>query len=111
MTHTGPWGHAGAHATLAGFIRYHADPVKGAKTYARDVKLADLPGTKPDWAAWNDPAERAAILAAVTTPPVVLSDGDVAELVAFLGALDDPVALKGRLPVPDTVPSGLPVDR
>ena len=28
-----------------------------------------------------------------------------------LGALEDPVALEGRLGIPDSVPSGLPVER
>ena len=39
----------------------------------------------------------------------MLSEADVAALVAFLDSLTDPAAVKGRLGVPDKVPSGLPV--
>ena len=111
VTETGPWGHDGAHTDLRAFIRYHADPVAGAATYSpQAIFPAGYTPAKPDWAVWNDPAERKAILAAVTTPPVTLSDDDVNAIYAFLEALKDPAALKGRLGVPDSVPSGLPVD-
>jgi cytochrome c peroxidase len=54
---------------------------------------------------------QAEILSAVTTRPVTLDDADIAALVAFLRSLSDPVALAGRLGIPDAVPSGLPIDR
>lgn len=111
VTETGPWGHDGAHTDLRAFIRYHADPVAGAKSYVpQAVFPRDYAAAKPDWAVWNDPAERAAILGAVKTKPVTLSDTEVDEIFAFLATLKDPVALKGRLGVPRSVPSGLPVD-
>lgn len=112
VTQTGPWGHDGAHTDLKAFIKYHADPVAGAKTYQEQAILPKDydPGAKKDWSVWNDPAERAAILAAVKTKPVDLSDAQVDEIYAFLATLKDPTALKGRLGVPKTVPSGLPVD-
>lgn len=107
---TGPYGHAGAHATLAGFIADHADPVAALGRY--DMGQAVLPALAVnDRAIMDDPEEVAAIAAAVTTPPVVLSSADIAALVAFLDSLTDPVAITGRLGVPDTVPSGLPVPR
>ena len=68
----------------------------------------------PDWADADDTRilmdtkAVAAIAAANTLPPNPLSDGEVASLIAFLHALEDPVS---RLGVPETVPSGLPVDR
>ncbi|MFC2967000.1 cytochrome-c peroxidase [Acidimangrovimonas pyrenivorans] len=111
VTHTGPWGHAGAHTDLAEFVRYHADPVAGMAHYQRTAILPKFKPAKPDWAIMDDPAERQAILAAVKAPPVKLSDGDVTAILAFLDSLSDPVALKGRLGVPDSVPSGLPVDQ
>ena len=111
VTHTGPWGHAGAHTDLAEFLRYHADPVAGMAGYRHTAVLPAFTPAKPDWTIMDDPAERQAILAAVTVTPVTLSDDDVAKLLAFLDSLSDPVALKGRLGVPESVPSGLPVDR
>ena len=40
-----------------------------------------------------------------------LSDDEIADLVAFLGALTDPAASDLEHLIPDHVPSGLPVDR
>ncbi|OIQ68241.1 cytochrome c551 peroxidase precursor [mine drainage metagenome] len=111
VTETGPWGHDGAHTDLPAFIRYHADPKAGAKTYVEHALFPTYTPTKPDWAIWNDPKERAATLDAVKTPPVTLSDTDVTQLMAFLDALKDPTALAGRLGVPKSVPSGLPIDK
>lgn len=105
---TGPYGHAGSHATLAGFVADHADPVAALSRY--DIAQAVLPRLDVrDDAIMSDPAEVAAIAAAVTTPPVALSDEDVTALVAFLDSLTDPTAIKGRMGVPTAVPSGLPV--
>ena len=110
IAHTAPYGHAGSHATLAGFIRDHADPVAALARYDRSQVI--LPALDvQDWQIMDDPAERAAIAQAVSTPPIALSDADIADLVAFLETLSDPQALVGRLGVPDAVPSGLEVPR
>ena len=53
----------------------------------------------------------AEIARANTLPPQDLSEAEIAQLIAFLGALSDPVHLTGRLGVPDAVPSGLPVEK
>jgi cytochrome c peroxidase len=111
VTLTAPYGHAGAHATLAGFLQHHLNPVAGLRTYVPDAVLSDLPGAKPDWAEWEDAGARAAIAAAVTVAPVSLSDTEQAAILAFLATLEDPVVATGRLGIPQTVPSGLPVDR
>ena len=105
---TGPYGHAGSHASLSGFVADHADPVAALVRY--DAGQAVLPVLNAvDDGIMSDPAEVAAIAAAVKTPPVVLLEADVTALVAFLDSLTDPAAVKGRLGVPDAVPSGLPV--
>ena len=105
---TAPYGHAGSHADLAAFVADHADPVAALARY--DAGQAVLPALDvEDDSIMSDPAEVTAIAAAVTTPPVVLSPDDVTALVAFLDSLTDPAAVKGRLGVPDAVPSGLVV--
>ncbi|WP_386681082.1 cytochrome-c peroxidase [Loktanella sp. R86503] len=105
---TGPYGHAGSHADLAAFVTDHADPVAALARY--DAGQAVLPALDvEDDSIMSDPAEVAAIAAAVTAPPVALSPDDVTALVAFLDSLTDPDAVKGRLGVPDAVPSGLAV--
>ncbi len=109
---SGPWGHAGGHSDLAAFLRFHADPVAGLAAYDRaQALLPALQTPKADWAALDDTAEVQAISAAVTLTPATLSDADIAALIAFLGALTDETPIKGRLGIPETVPSGLPVDR
>lgn len=108
---TAPYGHAGAYATLEGVIRHHLDPVGSLYAYDRSqAVLPLLPGVE-DWRILNDPAEMAAIAAANELEPVDLSDDEVAALLAFLEALTDTAGAEGRLGVPESVPSGLPVDR
>ncbi|WP_135505318.1 cytochrome-c peroxidase [Roseovarius aestuariivivens] len=97
---TAPYGHNGAYETLADMIRHHADPGAG---------LASHPAEGPAHPAMEDVDELLAVYAANTLPRAPLSELEVAALVAFLGALTDPVSREGRLGVPETVPSGLPV--
>lgn len=108
---TAPYGHAGAYATLEGVIRHHLDPVGSLYAYDRtQAVLPVLPGVE-DWRILDDPQEMAAIAAANELEPMELSDDEVAALVAFLETLTDTAGAEGRLGVPESVPSGLPVDR
>lgn len=111
VTLTAPYGHAGGHADLGAFLRFHADPVAGLAAYQPSAVLPAFEVEKPDWAAMEDKAEVAALAAAITRPPVPLSGDEIDALLAFLKALESPTALAGRLGVPEKVPSGLPVDR
>lgn len=104
VTATGPWGHAGAHDDLGAFVRHHAG---GTGWSPGEVALPAFEGAD-DFRGW---AEDGAAIAAARRPPAPLSDPEVKALLAFLAALEDPVALAGRLGVPDAVPSGLPVPR
>ena len=108
---TAPYGHAGAYATLEAVIRHHLDPVESLYGYDRSQAiLPALPGVQ-DWRILDDPAEIGAIAAANELEPLPLEDAQIADLVAFLEALTDTEGADGRLGVPETVPSGLPVDR
>ncbi len=110
IAQTAPFGHAGAHATLEAFLRDHLDPVAALPGFDRSqVILPAMP--VEDWAILEDPAELAAIKAAVQTPPIRLDAGEIADILAFLESLTDPEALAGRLGVPESVPSGLAVPR
>lgn len=108
---TGPWGHDGAYATLEGIIRHHADPVGMLARYdtsqAVFPKRSDLDAT--EFAIHRHRPSRAALASANELRPFFLSDEDVRDLVAFLGALTDPAALDLRSEIPTSVPSGLPV--
>lgn len=103
---TAPYGHSGAHRTLAGFLRHHTS---GGAVAVYDRAEALLPALPvEDWAVLDDSAQVAAIGAAAVSG-VAPDPGQIAALVAFLEALTDPVALTGRLGVPAAVPSGLRV--
>jgi cytochrome c peroxidase len=105
---TAPYGHAGSHATLEGFVSDHLDPVASLQRY--DPAQLILPELQADdLKAMSDETQVAAISAAVTQPPKSLSATEIADIVAFLNSLTDSAAVTGRLGVPDAVPSGLPV--
>ena len=105
---TAPYGHAGAHKELAAFVAAHADPIRGLKEYDPTQAALINPDTE-DFAVAKDARQVAEIAAAVRVEPVRLSADDIGALVAFLNTLTDPAAIEGRLGVPSTVPSGLPV--
>ncbi|MEM7319351.1 MAG: cytochrome c peroxidase [Pseudomonadota bacterium] len=104
---TAPYGHNGAYSDLADMIRHHGDPVGALHSY--DISLAALPelATANDAAVLRDPVEMQRIAAANSLAPVALSDFEISALIAFLETLTDNAR---RLGVPESVPSGLPVD-
>lgn len=108
---TAPYGHSGAYATLGAVIRHHLDPVAALRAY--DPAQAVLPGQafETDFQALATPADMQDIEDANELPPQVLSEEDIAQLIAFLHALSDESSLPGRLGIPVSVPSGLPVAR
>ncbi|MEL6451121.1 MAG: cytochrome c peroxidase [Pseudomonadota bacterium] len=109
VAYTAPYGHSGAYATLEGVVRHHLDPVASLRAY--DIGQAVMPGFDAnDARVLSDAAEVDAIAAANTLAPMSLTDAEVADILAFLGALTDPQSLRGALGVPTAVPSGLPVD-
>ena len=111
VTATGPWGHAGGHSDLRAFVTYHADPLEGYKTYQPQANLPAFAAMKPDWAVSQDANEGAAITAALHQPARALTGPEADAIMAFLDSLTDPVAIAGRLGIPETVPSSLAVDR
>lgn len=134
VTETGPWGHAGAYATLDAVVRHHLDPVTSLHAY--DASQADLPGLgnvvevtasgsklsqsfmaesrqagfeKRDTWVQENPELRQRIADANELEPVSLSDEEFDAIIAFLGSLTDPKTESVNDLVPDSVPSGLPV--
>ncbi|MEH6724915.1 MAG: cytochrome c peroxidase [Hyphomicrobiales bacterium] len=109
---TAPYGHSGAYATLEGVVRHHLDPVAGFEHFSlKSVSLPDHPRlSREDGFIMQDRRERSRIVKANVLKPIALNDEDVDALVAFLKALTDTASVRGRLGVPKTVPSGLPID-
>ena len=131
---TGPWGHAGAYATLEGVIRHHLDPIGKLESYSIDqavLPAVDLvieetgqgaglhydpvnPARLVDYRkrdSWvqTRPPLRHAIAAANELLPRDLLDDQIEDLIAFLKTLTDPASRDMRHLVPASVPSGLPV--
>ncbi len=108
---TAPYGHSGAFTTLEGVVQHHMSPEQSLNGYdTTEAILPNLDGAE-DWNIQQNAQERAALIAAVDVPPISLSSDEVADIVAFLRALTDEDAAAGRLGVPESVPSGLRVDR
>ena len=132
---TGPWGHAGTFATLESVVRHHLDPVASLERYdaseavlppltwvhevaatgsrlirplLRPSRLAEL--ALRDTHVQRSEELRGRIAAANRLAPVRLSDGEVDDVVAFLGTLTDPTVKTLDRLVPARVPSGLPVE-
>jgi cytochrome c peroxidase len=131
---TGPWGHAGAYASLEAVIRHHLDPIDALNRYSIDqailpavdlvieetgegaglryapvnpARVADY--RKRDGWVQANPQLRHAIAASNELVPRNLTDTEIADLIEFLRSLTDPNSRDLRHLVPATVPSGLPV--
>ncbi len=109
---TAPYGHNGAYPTLDLMVRHMADPVAMSAIWTPQMAaLPDVPWLAGgDLAIRSDIREMARQAAALDVTPVILRDSEVADLVAFLGALTGKTALTRPMGRPDAVPSGLPVD-
>ncbi len=110
VSQTAPYGHTGAYADLSNFIAAHTKPKTAISGFDRNVvRLPDL-GVN-DWNVLDDPIETKSIAEAASKYMVSLNESEISDLVAFLKTLDDETALKGRLGIPESVPSGLKIDR
>ena len=110
---TAPYGHNGAYPDLEGIIRHHLDPQGSFDAWQQDfAQLPEAPWLAPiDFVVWQDRFEIARVRAKIDIAPRALADDEVAALVDFMGALTGASASNPLFGVPDTVPSGLPVDK
>jgi cytochrome c peroxidase len=112
VTLTAPYGHSGAYRDLRQFVEAHLEPSTAIENYDRSEALfAGYTPPKNDWAALDDANENTAIKSAVSWSGPKLADDEIDDLLAFLKTLEDKKSLTSRFGVPDTVPSGLPVDK
>jgi cytochrome c peroxidase len=105
---TGPWMHNGAYSTLAAAIRHYSNPRQMLANYDPTQLPAALEPT-----VRNDPATRNAVLATLdmrVDSTINLTNAEVAQIEAFFETLTDPASLDLSGQIPDSVPSGLPVN-
>ncbi|MBO9401979.1 cytochrome c peroxidase [Shimia sp. R9_3] len=110
ITQTAPYGHNGAFTSLEGIVRHHLSPEASLSAYTLAAATFSDGAFSNDFKLMNDAPEVTQIAQASDLPSVSLSDAEVAQILAFLESLTDYDAIKGRLGVPTSVPSGLPLD-
>lgn len=106
---TAPYMHSGAYATLEAVVRHYADVTKAMRSY----DVAQLPASLRS-AYHGEETTISAILQALdfrVRRPLVVTEDDESDLVAFLRSLTDPAARDLSSLVPQSVPSGLPIER
>ncbi|MGB0746194.1 MAG: cytochrome-c peroxidase [Alphaproteobacteria bacterium] len=109
---TGPYGHNGAYASLEDMVRHHLNPRESFEAWNPDnLILPEVPWlAHVDFLSFEDRLERARLSAQLDIEPKTLSDGEIDQLLSFLGALTGEASTQGRLGRPSAVPSGLPID-
>ena len=105
---TAPYFHNGAFTTLEGAVRHYINVGRSLQQYDPNQLPSAFRSTVHDGpTVWNQ-------LLATTDPNVSdslrLSNADVNDLIAFLGALTDPSVANLSNQIPLSVPSTLPVD-
>ncbi|MEO8199771.1 MAG: cytochrome c peroxidase [Gemmatimonadota bacterium] len=106
---TGPWMHDGVYSTLEAAVKHYRDPSQSLQEYEPAQLDSRYRGLYHP--SESDNQRILASLDPLVSRPLSLSEGDVADLVAFLRTLTDPRALNQVRIIPAQVPSGLPVFR
>ncbi|MBM7068427.1 methylamine utilization protein MauG [Actibacterium sp. 188UL27-1] len=109
---TGPYGHNGAYPTLRGMVEHHLDPTGSRARWRPDqAELPALPWlSATDFVITQDRLEMARQDAQIDIEPLALRHAEIDAIVSFLHGLTGETAVKTPFGVPETVPSGLPVD-
>lgn len=109
---TAPYGHNGAYPDLDGIIRQHLDPNRSRTNWRPEMAaLPEVPWVSQiDFVVWQDQRELQRQQQAMDIVRVDLDDGEIRELVEFLGSLTGENTAQPPSGVPDRVPSGLSVD-
>ena len=113
ISHTKPYGHSGAYATLEAIIRHHLDPVSAFKNY--DQSQVILPHhpllSSRDFIVMANNREIEKLISSSNIKPLQLTENEITAIVTFLNALTDTKSLQGRLGIPDKVPSDLEFEK
>ena len=104
---TAPYLHSGAYPSLEAVLWHHADPWRANMRYDPAAQLP--PELKSQVLPFNFTRQGHTVARALQAP-LPLDAADVADMVAFLRALTDPAARDLAHIMPESVPSGLPMD-
>jgi cytochrome c peroxidase len=103
---TGPWGHAGQFADLGDVVRHYDNPEQGLRDYVVQANVDD-----PEFFDERFAGSDGAILASIDNDTDARGRPDIGAILTFLNALEDPLVQLYIEDIPESVPSGLPVDR
>jgi cytochrome c peroxidase len=106
---TAPYMHSGAYPTLEAVVRHYSDVAKAVRTY----DVTQLPASLRS-AYHGDEATIGAVLQSLdfrVRRPFEFTPEEESDLVAFLRSLTDPAARDLSSLIPQSVPSGLPIER
>lgn len=106
---TAPYGHTGAYPDLRSVIRHHLDPSEALAVFDRTAPILPILASASDFDVLDSQQDLDEIARANALRPMVLTETEIDQLIAFLNALTDRKGVDGRLGVPTSVPSGLPV--
>ena len=108
VTLTGPWFHNGAYVDLEDAVRHHLDVERALLEY----DITQLDASLHDQYRVNEKVAYGMMLDLdpLVTTPLELSDEEIDRLMVFLDALTSPSAMDLSHLIPDSVPSGLPMD-
>ena len=104
---SGPWMHNGAYHSLEDAVRHHLNPVASLARY--DSSQLEEP-LQPTVKHWKVQRQMLRNLDDRVRKPRKMSDAEIDDLLAFLGALTSPSSTQLYTITPTSVPSGLPVD-
>ena len=106
---TGPWMHNGAYTSLQAVIKHHSNPLEMLQTY--DATQLDKSLEKSFRLNMSTILAMSQTFSSEINVVPNLSDQEIEQLVVFLESLTSPSTADLSHLVPDSVPSGLPVDR
>jgi cytochrome c peroxidase len=102
---TGPYMHNGAYKTLEAAVLHHLDPLHHLDHYDRSQLEPEFRGAVHDDVRTLREVKRT--LSPLLKPRPELNNDELADLLAFLGALTAPSASRLDHVIPESVPSGL----
>jgi len=108
VARTGPWTHSGAYTSLTNIVTHYRNPAAQLRNYDAGQLRGDFQSLVSVQEQLN--AGILDNLDPTLAQQLPLSAQDVADIVAFLESLSDTTAVSRANDVPDTVPSGLPVN-
>lgn len=109
VSKTAPYGHNGAYPTLEGIVRHH---VEDHSIWRKEmIELPEAPWlSQADFAIQDDAFEMARQAKFRDTDVIKLSDHEIGQLLEFLQSLTGTTLDQPPMGIPNSVPSGIPLD-